>query len=61
MTTKTIDITDDQIEALRIEAGQAGDATQVAICQRALDGDAAARAECARVIADAQAEEALVR
>ena len=56
MTTH-IDITDDQIEALRIEAGQAGDATQVAICQRALDGDAAARAECARVIADAQSQQ----
>ena len=56
-TTQTIDITDDQIDALRTEAGQVGDAAQVAICEQALDGDAAARAECARVIADAQAQQ----
>lgn len=30
-------ITDEQIEALRIEAGEAGDTKQVAICDRALD------------------------
>ena len=74
MTTH-IDITDDQIEALRIEAGQAGDSLQIACCVIALADDrdrwaravseakwaqadalwpspAAARAECARVIAD---------
>ena len=56
MTTR-INITDDQIEALRQEAGQTGDAAQVAICEQALDGDATARAECARVIADAQAQQ----
>lgn len=61
MTTQTIHITDNQIEAMSIEAGQAGDAAQVAICQRALDGDSAARAECARVIADAQAQQAPTR
>lgn len=80
MTTKTIDITDDQIEALRIEAGQAGDSLQIACCVIALADDrdrwaravseakwaqadalwpspAAARAECARVIADATAQQ----
>lgn len=49
------EITDAQIEALRTEAGGAGDSAQVAICDRALQGDESARAECARVIADAQA------
>lgn len=52
----TYQITDDQIETLRIEAGAAGDSAQVAICQRALDGDDTARAECARVIEDAAAQ-----
>jgi hypothetical protein len=47
--------TDTEIEALRYEAGCAGDTEQVAICDRALQGNDAARAECARVIADAQA------
>ncbi len=47
------DIDDDEIDDLRTEAGQAGDREQVAICDRALDGDLPARAECARVIADA--------
>jgi len=50
------DITDEQIEALRDEAGSAGDNAQVALCDRALDGDDEARAECARVIADAAAQ-----
>ena len=61
--TKTIStistITNEQIEALRAEAGAAGDTAQVAICDRALDGDAVARAECARVIADAAAMQAI--
>lgn len=48
-------ITDEQIATLRAEAGAAGDMAQVAICDRALRGSAAARAECARVIAEAQA------
>jgi hypothetical protein len=58
MTTRTqapITVTDEQIEALRVEAGAAGDLDMAMICQTALDGDATARAECARVIADAQA------
>jgi len=47
-------ITDEQIEALQIEAGGAGDAEQVAICERALDGDADARGECVDVICEAR-------
>lgn len=43
-----------QIVALRDEAGEAGDTDQVAICALALRGDLAARAECARVIAEAR-------
>jgi hypothetical protein len=49
-------ITDAAIAALRDEAGQAGDLEQAVICTRALDGDAGARAECERVIADAAAQ-----
>lgn len=80
MTTH-IDITDDQIEALMYESGEAGDGLQIACCAIALDmgGEArakravtaaewaravalwpeaaTARAECARVIADAQAQQ----
>ncbi len=52
----TIDtITDDQIRTLSDEAGAHGDLEMVAICQRALEGDAAAIAECVRVIASAEA------
>lgn len=51
---KEEDVTDTQIEKLSIEAGEHGDLEQVALCQRALAGDAAARAECARVIVDAR-------
>jgi hypothetical protein len=47
-------ITDEQIEALRAEAGAAGDSTMVAICDRAIDGSETDRAECARVISDAE-------
>lgn len=54
-TTRTI-ITDAQIAALRIEAGQAGDREMVAICDAALAGSVTARAECARVIVDTQAQ-----
>jgi hypothetical protein len=53
MSTTTI--TDTQIHALRTEAAAAGDLDQVTICDRALEGDIAARIECARVIADAVA------
>lgn len=55
MTTTTDNITTDQIEQLRTEAGAAGDSDQVAICDRALAGDREAVAECARVISDAEA------
>ncbi|MDH5244842.1 MAG: hypothetical protein OEW98_00210 [Betaproteobacteria bacterium] len=58
-------VTDEQITRLRDEAAQAGDDAQVDICQRALGrrgGPVAltvdeARYECARVIADATAQE----
>lgn len=48
-------ITDEQIERLEQEAGNAGDLEQAQLCRRALDGDDAARDECERVIRDAQA------
>lgn len=48
---------DRRIEALRREAAIAGDADQVAICDRALAGNGDARLECARVIAAAAAQE----
>ena len=48
-------ITASQIETLRYEAAVAGDSEQVDICDRALDGDTNARAECAAVISDAEA------
>lgn len=51
-----ITITTEQIQTLRSEAAEAGDAKQVEICDRAIDGDAAAIRECARVIADAAAQ-----
>jgi chorismate mutase len=51
-------LTEEQIEALRAEAGEAGDQAMVAICDRALAGSASARDECAEVIADARAERA---
>ncbi len=46
---------DARIEALRAEAGEAGDGKQVAVCDEALAGGHAARAECARVILAAKA------
>jgi hypothetical protein len=48
-------MTDEQIEQLMTEAGTAGDREMVAICERALDGDDAARQRCAEVISDADA------
>jgi hypothetical protein len=45
-----------QIQALRTDAGQAGDLEQVRICDAALAGDPEAIAECERVINDAQAQ-----
>lgn len=55
MQTKTIEITDEQIEALRTEAGEHGDLAQVELCDAALGGDEAARARCERAIRAAQA------
>lgn len=46
---------DDVLEALRIEAGAAGDADMVATCDAALAGDDGARARCAQAIAEARA------
>jgi hypothetical protein len=48
------DISDDQIRALRDAAGTAGDLEQVTVCDRALAGSAAARRDCAKVIAYAK-------
>jgi hypothetical protein len=47
-------VSDEQIRALRDEAGSAGDLEQVRVCIRALGGSARARRECAKVIAYAQ-------
>lgn len=44
------------IEALRIEAGSAGDMEMVRICNKALAGDEAAWAEAVRVINEAAAQ-----
>jgi|LakMenE01Jun11ns_1017448.scaffolds.fasta_scaffold9029206_1 hypothetical protein len=60
MTTTTADttITNEQIEALREEALDAGDLAQSVLCRIALDrldGHEAARAECVRVIRAAHA------
>lgn len=49
-------MTDDRIKELRYEAGRHGDYEQVAICDRALEGDEAAIAECVRVT-DAAADQ----
>ena len=48
-TTKTM------IQALRTEAAEAGDSEQVAICDRALGGEADAWETCALVIDEARA------
>lgn len=50
-------LTDTQIEHLRAEARLACDLEQATMCDRALAGDTAARAECAHVIATAEAME----
>jgi hypothetical protein len=49
-------ITLQQVERLRVQAAEAGDTEQVAICNRAIDGDESAVRECARVIRDAEAQ-----
>ncbi len=56
-TIPETETTTEQIEALRSEAGTAGDRKMVAICDRALAGDETAIAECARAIAAARAQE----
>lgn len=48
----TDEITDEDIRGLRTGAGAAGDLEQVALCDRALGGDTAAREACAEAIAD---------
>jgi hypothetical protein len=48
----------ERIEALKIEAGGAGDKEMIAICRRALAGSARARIVCLRVLAEAEAEAA---
>ena len=50
------EITNEQIEALRVEAALSGDMDQADLCTAALGGDAAARAACARAIDDARAD-----
>jgi hypothetical protein len=47
-------VTDGDIQALRAEAGSAGDLDQVALCDRALAGDVDARLVCIDVIVDAK-------
>jgi hypothetical protein len=56
MKTTIETITNEQIETLRAEAGQAGDLDQVAVCDAALAGDESARRKCVRVISDAEAQ-----
>lgn len=42
------------IEALQIEAGEAGDSAQVELCEAALAGDASAWSKCEKAITWAQ-------
>jgi hypothetical protein len=56
MKTMTKTVTNGRILSLRDEAAAAGDLAMVAICRGALNGDKAARRECARVIADVEAQ-----
>ena len=55
MNTTAANITDDKIRELSTEAMMDGDSDQLGVCFRALRGDASERAECARVIANAEA------
>lgn len=50
-------VSEEMIERLRAEASYAGDFITIGLCDRALDGDYAARAECARSIRAAKAME----
>lgn len=49
-----------RLRRLWTEAGAAGDSKQVRLCRLALDGDGAAAEKCARVLADAEAQEAML-
>lgn len=51
---KPVEISDDAIQKLAEEAGAHGDEEQVQICKRALRGVQADRAECARVLQEAE-------
>jgi len=48
MKIQANEITRDQLQSLRSEAGSVGDDVMVTIVDRALDGDEIALAECAR-------------
>jgi len=48
-------LTDAMIEALRTEAGAAGDRLMVKACDMALEGDAVCRDSCAGIITAARA------
>ena len=56
MTTTTDSITSDQIRSLSTEAAEHGDLAMVKVCGLALNGSAKDRAECAKVISDAEAQ-----
>ena len=56
MQTKPETVTDDQILILRDVASGAGDLEQVAICDLSLDNDPDARATCADVITNCEAQ-----
>ena len=56
MQTTTENVTIGQLIKLRDGAGSAGDLEMVTICQRALDGDTEALAECVAVIRDYEAQ-----
>jgi hypothetical protein len=56
MTTMNETLTNEQIEALRIDAGTHGDMTLVETCRRAEAGDETARKTVARILAEAERE-----
>lgn len=49
-------VTDDEIESLSCEAGEAGDAVMQAVCERALAGDVGARNACMVALINASAQ-----
>ncbi len=51
-TAEELQVTDDQIRALRTEANEHGDTEQADICSTALGGDRNCRQQCALVIRD---------